>query len=127
VVLVSNMPFIGFHYQLGSLASFKDGLLDVLFFADLSKLDLLGYVFQGVGLGKPEDSRIQHFRVHSVDIDTHPAMPVMADGNALGEGRVHIEAQRRVLGVMIGRTELEVAQPGSGDIVEQQTDDAALT
>jgi diacylglycerol kinase family enzyme len=127
VVLVSNMPFIGFHYQLGSLASFKDGLLDVLFFADLSKLDLLGYVFQGVSVGKPEDSRIQHFRVHSVDIDTHPAMPVMADGNALGEGRVHIEVQRRVLGVMIGRTEPKVTQPGSGDIVEQQTDDAALT
>ena len=49
VVLVSNMPYIGFHYQVGSAASFKDGLLDVLFFADLSKLDLLGYVFQGVG------------------------------------------------------------------------------
>src|SRR5450830_1094976 len=42
VVLVSNMPYIGFHYQLGTVASFKDGLLDVLFFADLSKLDLLG-------------------------------------------------------------------------------------
>jgi diacylglycerol kinase family enzyme len=126
VVLVSNMPFIGFHYQLGSLASFKDGLLDVLFFADLSKLDLLGYVFQGVGVGKLEDSRIQHFRVHSVDIDTHPAMPVMADGNALGEGLVHIEVQRRVLGVMVGRTVPEVVPLGSGDIIEQQTDDAAL-
>ena len=30
---------------------YKDGLLDVLFFADLSKLDLLDYVFQGVGVG----------------------------------------------------------------------------
>jgi diacylglycerol kinase (ATP) len=98
----------------------------VLFFADLSKLDLLGYVFQGVGVGKLEDSRIQHFRVHSVDIDTHPAMPVMADGNALGEGLVHIEVQRRVLGVMVGRTVPEVVPLGSGDIIEQQTDDAAL-
>ncbi|MGD0707916.1 MAG: diacylglycerol kinase family protein [Anaerolineaceae bacterium] len=126
VVLVSNMPYIGFHYQLGSLASFKDGLLDVLFFADLSKLDLLGYVFQGVGVGKLEDSRIQHFRVHSVDIDTHPAMPVMADGNALGEGLVHIEVQRRVLGVMVGRKVPKLVPLGSGDIIEQQTDDAAL-
>jgi diacylglycerol kinase family enzyme len=102
VVLVSNMPYIGFHYQLGTVASFKDGLLDVLFFADLSKLDLLGYVFQGVGVGKPEDSRIQHFHVRRVDIDTHPSMPVMADGNALGEGLVRIEVQRRVLAVMAG-------------------------
>ena len=62
VVLVSNMPYIGLHYQVGSAASFQDGLLDVLFFADLSKLDLLGYVFQGVGdrqAGRP----------------THPALP----------------------------------------------------
>ena len=49
VVLVSNMPYIGLHYRVGDADSFNDGLLDVLFFADLSKLDLLGYVFQGVG------------------------------------------------------------------------------
>jgi diacylglycerol kinase (ATP) len=113
VVLVSNMPYIGFHYQLGTVASFKDGLLDVLFFADLSKLDLLGYVFQGVGVGKPEDSRIQHFHVRRVDIDTHPSMPVMADGNALGEGAVRIEVRRRVLAVMAGPAIPEVLpEPG---------------
>ena len=102
VVLVSNMPYIGFHYQLGKVASFKDGLLDVLFFADLNKLELLGYVLQGVGEGHPEDQRIQHFHVRRVDIDTHPSMPVMADGNALGEGLVRIEVRRRVLAVMAG-------------------------
>jgi len=103
VVLVSNMPYIGFHYQVGSVASFKDGLLDVLFFADLSKLDLLGYVLQGVGEGKPEDPRIQHYHVRRVDIDTQPAMPVMADGTALGEGLVRIEVRRRVLKVMVSQ------------------------
>ncbi len=116
VVLVSNMPYIGFHYQLGSPASFKDGLLDVLFFADLSKLDLLGYILQGVGVGKPEDQRIQHFRVRKVEIDTHPAMPVMADGNALGAGLVRIEMRRRVLAIMVGPSET----------LAEQTGDAAL-
>jgi diacylglycerol kinase family enzyme len=101
VVLVSNMPYIGLHYQLGTVDSFKDGLLDVLFFADLNKLELLGYILQGVGEGKPEDSRIQHFHVRRVDIDTHPAMPVMADGSALGEGLVHIEVRRHALAVMV--------------------------
>jgi diacylglycerol kinase family enzyme len=38
-----------------------------------------------------------------VDIDTHPAMPVMADGSALGEGLVRIEVRRRVLAVMVGQ------------------------
>ncbi len=102
VLLVSNMPYIGFHYQLGSLDSFKDGLLDVLFFADLNKLELLGYVLQGVGEGRPEDPRIQHFHVRKVIIDTDPSMPVLTDGNTLGEGLVRIEVRRRVLTVMAG-------------------------
>ncbi len=102
IVLVSNMPFIGFHYQVSSAASFNDGLLDVLFFADLTKLDLLAYVFQGVGEGKPEDPRIQHYRVRRVNIDTHPVMPVMTDGNARGEGKVTIQVRRHALAVMVG-------------------------
>ena len=93
IVLVSNMPYIGLHYQVGSAASFSDGLLDVLFFAELSKLDLLAYVFQGVGEGKPEDPRIQHYHVRRVDINTLPDMQVMADGSGLGEGSVHIEVE----------------------------------
>jgi diacylglycerol kinase (ATP) len=101
VVLVSNMPYIGLHYQVGSAAAFSDGLLDVLFFADLSKLDLLGYVFQGVGEGKAEDPRIQHYHVRRAEIDTHPAMPVMKDGTAIGEGLVHIEVRRHALAMMI--------------------------
>ena len=103
VLLVSNMPYIGLHYQLGAAASFKDGLLDVSFFAELSKLDLLGYVFQGVGIDKPEDPRIQHFQVHKVDIRTNPSMPVMVDGTAIGEGQVSIEIRRHALAVMVGQ------------------------
>ncbi len=113
VVLVSNMPFIGIHYQVGAAASFKDGLLDVLFFADLSKLDLVGYVLQGVGLDKPEDPRIQHFHVRRVEIETQPAMPVMADGDALGEGRVRIEVRKHALAVMVGEQAAE-ALPAPG-------------
>ncbi len=124
MVLVSNMPYIGLHYKVGSAASFNDGLLDVLFFADLSKLDLLGYVFQGVGTGKSEDPRIQHYHVRRVDIDTQPAMPIMADGNALGEGRVRIEVRRRVLAVMVGKSAPE-ALPDPGEILEAQTHAAA--
>lgn len=103
VVLVANMPVIGFHYQVGELSAFHDGLLDVIFFAELSKLELLGYVFQGVGVNFPEDERIQHYQVRKVEIHTKPAMPVMADGNALGTGAVRIEVKRRSLSVMAGQ------------------------
>jgi diacylglycerol kinase (ATP) len=117
VLLVSNMPYIGLHYKVGSPASFYDGLLDVLFFADLSKLDLLEYVFQGVGGGKQEDPRIQHFHVKKVVIDTYPSMQVMADGTGLGEGRVEIEIHRHALAVMVGQSE-------SIEILAKQADEA---
>jgi diacylglycerol kinase (ATP) len=102
VVLVSNMPYVGLHYQVGAADSFNDGLLDVLFFADLSKLDLLAYVFQGVGEGKPEDPRIQHYHVRRVEITTTPAMQVMADGSPLGEGTVRIEVRKHALAMIVG-------------------------
>jgi diacylglycerol kinase (ATP) len=102
-VLVSNMPYIGPHFQVGTLASINDGLLDVLLFADLSKMDLLGYVVQVAQAGGgPEDERIQHYHVRRVDIDTNPIMPVMADGLALGEGPLRISMQRHALAVMVG-------------------------
>lgn len=107
VVLVSNMPYIGLHYQLGPAGAFRDGLLDVRFFAELSKLDLLAYVFQGVGEGKPEDPRIQHYHVRQLEIDTHPPMPVMKDGTAIGEGLVRIHVRRRALTMMVPHQEQE--------------------
>ncbi len=121
VLLVSNMPHIGFHYQIGSPASFKDGLLDVLFFAELSKLELLGYVLQGVGENKQEDPRIQRYHVRRVEIDSQPAMQVMADGNALGEGPVRIEIQRHALSVMVSQLQPET-QPDSSKAGEQPTE-----
>jgi diacylglycerol kinase (ATP) len=105
VALVSNMPYIGFHYQVGSSTSYQDGLLDVLFFANMSKLELLNYVFRGIGSGQLEDPRIQHRQVHRVEIASHPGMPIMADGSALGEGLVRIEVRRHTLSVMVGQTE----------------------
>jgi diacylglycerol kinase (ATP) len=114
VALVSNMPYIGLHFQVGSAVAFNDGLLDVLLFTDLSKMELLGYAAQKVVGGGTEDPRIQHFQARRVDIDTHPVMPVMADGLEMGEGPLHISVQRHALAVMVGKPAPEAA-PGPGD------------
>jgi diacylglycerol kinase (ATP) len=121
VVLVSNMPYIGLHYRVGSADSYGDGLLDVLFFADLSKLDLLNYVFQGVGSGKLEDPRIQHYHVRRIEIVTRPAMPVMADGTALGQGQVRIKVKRHALAVMIGTPVSEAAPEPVENLLQPTT------
>ena len=102
VVLVSNMPYIGPHYQVGSPGSFSDGLLDVHVFADLSKLELLGHAVQVVA-GASEDPRVQRYQVRRANIDSQPAMPVMADGETVGEGRLSVRVQPRSLAVMVGK------------------------
>jgi diacylglycerol kinase (ATP) len=119
VVLVSNMPYIGPHFQVGTSASMNDGLLDVLLFADLSKMDLLGFAVQVASAGSAsEDERIQHYHVRRVDIDTNPAMPVMMDGSMLGEGQLHISVQRHALAVMVAEPE-PVTPPVQGVIIEE--------
>lgn len=104
VLLISNMPYVIRHYEVGSKFAFNDGLLDILFFAEVSKLDLVGYALKGTGIEAQEDPRIQHFRVRRVNIDTNPVMPVMADGIALGEGHLSIVVQKLALTVMVAST-----------------------
>ena len=118
VVLVSNMPYIFQHYQVGSLDSFRDGLLDVLFFADLSKLDLISYILKGPGTSAPEDPRIQHFRVRRIIIDTKPSMPVLVDGITIGEGLVKIEVQPKAFSIMLPSPTANTLTE-SGDTIEK--------
>lgn len=99
-VLISNMPYVGRHYRVGHPRSFQDGFLDVLFFGDLSKLNLIGYAITKFDMNEIDNPHIWNFKVHSVDISTSPPIPVMVDGLVLGEGPVHVEIMRRALGVM---------------------------
>ena len=124
VALVSNMPYIGLHFQVSAAAEFNDGLLDVLIFTDLSKMELLGYAAQQIVGGGTEDPRIQHFQARRIDMDTQPAMPVMADGLDMGEGTLHITVQRHALAVMVGASASE-AGPLPGEISEKKTHAAA--
>jgi diacylglycerol kinase (ATP) len=100
VVLVCNMPYIGRHFQVGGASSFKDGLLDVLLFGEVSKMHLIGHAVKGTNFNDLDDPRIQHYHVRTLAITTIPPMPVMADGAALGEGSVYIEVKHRALAMM---------------------------
>lgn len=115
LVLVTNMPYVGRHYQVGETAAFRDGLLDILIFSNLSKLKLLGRAFKGAKLGEPEDSGIEHFHARTVDMEATPSMQLMADGITLGEGPAHIELQRRTLAVMMKAPELKRTKKSIGD------------
>ncbi len=103
VVLVSNMPYIGHNYRVGADDAYIDGVLDVLFCADIPKLDLMvGYMLKKSDTNIIEDPRIKHYRVRNLVIETNPPMPVMIDGSECKEGTVRIGIQPKTLKVITG-------------------------
>lgn len=103
IVLITNMPYIGNNLRVGALNSFNDGFLDVLFFADLTKFDIIGSILKGIGPDNVEDPRIQRYKVRKIHIHTQPPMPILIDNMNIGEGSIHIEVKRRALTIMTGR------------------------
>lgn len=101
LVLVANLPYVGPHYQIVPNGSFEDGILDVLVFPELTKLDLLNNVVE-LMIGGDEDPRIKRYQVKNLVIETEPAMPIMTDGFELGNGSVTINIEQQALQVIAG-------------------------
>lgn len=77
----------------------------------MNKLDLISYALQAVS-GGAIDSRVKHYQVKQLTIDSDPQMPVLADGFLLEPGPVTALAQPRALTVMGGRHDSpRVSQP----------------
>jgi diacylglycerol kinase (ATP) len=110
IVLISNMPFIGPNIQVGASNSYTDGLLDVLFFTDLTKSEIIGVLLKGIGLDTPDDPRIKRYKVRKITIDTDPPMPIIVDNMNIGEGRISIEVKRRALRVMTGPHKIKTGE-----------------
>lgn len=102
VVVVSNMPFLGPHYQVAPRDAFRNGLLEVLVFTDLNKLDLISKVVIAPGV-VPEDPRIQRYQVLRMEIETNPPMPVLVDGVLLGDGPLKISLRRESLTILVAQ------------------------
>jgi diacylglycerol kinase family enzyme len=101
MILVSNMAFLGPHFQISPRVSYKDHRLDVFTFADMTKLNLISYVMQALS-GPVNNSGVQHYRVKDLKISSTPKMPVLADGVILGQGSAKITVCPRALTVMAG-------------------------
>lgn len=104
MMLITNMPFLGPHFQVSPNVSFRDGRLDVFTFSDMSKLNLLAYAVFSRG-GLVADAGIKHYRARHVKVASTPKMPVLADGILLGQGSLSAHVHPRALTVVAG-TEL---------------------
>lgn len=104
MLLVTNMPYIIRHFQISEAQAYRDGLLDILLFEDISKMNLMGYALTGPTPAAAQDPRIQRFRARTADIIADPVLPVMIDGRVLEEkGEVHIAMRKQSLTVMMAR------------------------
>lgn len=101
MMLITNMPFLGPHFQISSNVSFQDGYLDVFTFSDMSKLNMISYAMLSRG-GLTQDAGIQHYRARHVSIHSTPRMPMLADGLLLGAGSLSVHIHPRALTVMAG-------------------------
>jgi len=101
MMMITNMPFLGPHFQISPSVSFRDGRLDVFTFSDVSKLNMISYAMLSQ-IGLVEDIGIKHYRVKHVKIRSIPRMPVLADGLLLGEGSLSVHIHPRALTVMAG-------------------------
>jgi diacylglycerol kinase (ATP) len=99
MMLITNMPFLGPHFQISSKVSVKDGYLDVFTFSDMTKLNMISYAMLSQR-GSTENIGIKHYRIQHVQIHSIPRMPVLADGLLLGEGSLSVHVHARALTVM---------------------------
>jgi diacylglycerol kinase (ATP) len=101
MMLITNMPFLGPHFQISPNVSFRDGRLDVFTFSDITKLNMISFAMLNQ-IGLIEDIGIKHYRARQVKIRSIPHMPVLADGLLLGKGSLSVHIHPRALTVMAG-------------------------
>jgi diacylglycerol kinase (ATP) len=117
MLLITNMSFIGPHFQVSPDVSFKDSHLDVFTFSDMSKLNMISYAVLSPR-GLVEDAGHKHFRAKHVKIVSKPRMSVLADGVPLGQGSLSVHVHPRTLRVMAGN-EL-TGQPATRVVIDPQ-------
>ena len=102
MILVTNMPFLGPHFQISPNVSFRDGHLDVFAFPDMSKLGMLSHAVLSRG-ALVKDGGVKHYRAKHVAIAASPQMCVLADGIQLGQGSLTAHVYPRALRVVAGK------------------------
>jgi diacylglycerol kinase (ATP) len=101
MILVTNMPFLGPHFQISPNVSFRDGRLDVFAFPDMSKLGMLSHAVLSRG-ALVKDAGVVHYHAKHIAIAANPQMTVLADGIQLGQGSLNVHVHPRALRVAAG-------------------------
>ena len=111
IVLAANMLFVGPRFRVDPNSLLDDNLLDLVVYADLSKMDLLGSVFQSA-TGGAEDNRILRYKARRVTVETNPPMPIVVDGFPMvAAPRVRLSVRRQALTIVAAHEPTAAATP----------------
>jgi diacylglycerol kinase (ATP) len=112
LVTVSNTPSFGDIFLVAPDAVVNDGLLNVSFYPNTGKAELVEY-FASVRGGKQISSpKIERYLVRAITIKSRPKQEAMADGIMLGKGTVKIKVRKGALRVMTAAPSVS-AQPAA--------------
>ena len=100
LVVVSNTPIFGKNFLVAPTASLEDGLLDVSVYPNFSKAELIAYYGTVMNGGSSDNEKVQHYRVHKLELKDKEKAAVMADGVILGKGNVEIKCRAGALRVI---------------------------
>lgn len=99
-LFVANLPLYGFGLHVSPGADPTDGLLDVVAIEGHGRPDLLPMVLRLRHASELERAEAHRWRVERTTIDTHGAVPIVADSSDLGSGRVHLSVLPRELSLV---------------------------
>ena len=100
-VEVANSRYTGTSFLMAPEAKIDDGLLDVVILKNISRIKILRLfptIYSGKHINYPEVTTRQ---VKSITIETQQAMPLMPDGEFLGQTPVTISCVKQALNIFI--------------------------
>ncbi len=100
-VEVANSRYTGTAFLIAPQAEIDDGLLDVIILRKISRFKILSLfptIYTGKHINYPE---VLSQKVKSIGISTEKPMPLMADGEFIGQTPVHISCLKHALKIFV--------------------------
>ncbi|MGC8836853.1 MAG: diacylglycerol/lipid kinase family protein [Anaerolineae bacterium] len=100
-VVACNGRYFGGGMQVGPLARPDDGLIDLIYVGDLTRVELLlnlPRIYAGTHLSHP---KVRHFKATEVRVETEEELFMEAEGELLGTAPAHLRIVSRALPVIV--------------------------
>jgi diacylglycerol kinase (ATP) len=127
LVVISNTPIFGKNFMVAPGATMHDGLVDISVYPDFSKAELLRYYAAVMDGGYSGDKKVQQYQASKVKIKASPKLDILADGVALGKGKVKIKVHPKSLRVITNGESSSIFENQANNTGKNPSDPDAAT